>query len=118
MDNESLYAAIGRKAAARRKELRRTQEQVAVQMELSRASIANIEVGRQSLLLHQAYRLADVLGFQTLDELLPTLSVRAAKQSSPKAPPTSGNLTSKQKSEVTAFFNTVVPTKVKKGQSS
>lgn len=38
---------------------------------LSRASIANIERGSQKVLLHDVYRLAEVLGFRDVRELLP-----------------------------------------------
>lgn len=40
---------------------------------MSRASITNIESGRQNIFLHHVYSLASVLGFNTVAELLPPL---------------------------------------------
>ena len=54
----------------RRAELKLTQDAVARQIELSRTSIANIEAGRQAVLLHQVIDLARVLDV-SVDALMP-----------------------------------------------
>lgn len=41
---------------------------------MSRASIANIESGRQNVLLHHVYRLAAALQLSQITELVPALS--------------------------------------------
>jgi transcriptional regulator with XRE-family HTH domain len=50
-----------------------TQSDLARRVDLSRTSIANIENGRQRVLLHQLYKFADVLQVEPL-ELLPERS--------------------------------------------
>lgn len=71
MSDDEIYRAFGRSVAARRRELRMTQATLASQVGMSRASIANIESGRQNVLLHHVYRLASSLGIAKLTDLLP-----------------------------------------------
>lgn len=72
-DTKKFYLAAG----ARIREARgkgTTQEQLANAAGLGRVTIANIEAGRQKLLLHQAIMIADVLGMsvaELIDPLLP-----------------------------------------------
>ena len=66
---QRIYQDIGRRAAARRKELRLIQDDVAAALGLSRASVANLEVGRQRILAHQVFELADVLDMDVADLL-------------------------------------------------
>lgn len=56
--------------ALRRRQLKLKQSELAARVGMSRASIANIECGRQNVLLHHAYDIAAVLGVQVGD-LLP-----------------------------------------------
>ena len=59
---------------------------------MTRASLANIETGRQGVLLHQVYELADALGLDGIQALapdkvelasfIPTLPINAVKVSS------------------------------------
>jgi transcriptional regulator with XRE-family HTH domain len=48
-----------------------TQDTLARRVGISRASIANIESGRQNVLLHHVYRLASALEFSKISDLLP-----------------------------------------------
>ena len=73
MDRKSIYKEIGVRIRSRRKELRLTQETLASRLGLSRASLANIETGRQSVLVHRLYPIAQVLSL-SVDDLLPPLS--------------------------------------------
>lgn len=59
--------------STRRKALALTQAQLANKVKMSRASIANIESGRQNVLLHHVYALAVALGFAKVSDLLPQL---------------------------------------------
>lgn len=70
MNVPSLYRRIGTTIKGRRQQLGLTQQQLATVLGISRASLANIETGRQRLLVHQLYRLADKLDLQP-EDLLP-----------------------------------------------
>lgn len=66
----TFYKALG----ARIRELRGnnlSQEQLAKAVKLTRTSIVNIEAGRQKLLLHNLFKIADALGVRPTDLLLP-----------------------------------------------
>jgi transcriptional regulator with XRE-family HTH domain len=71
MNEWSIYSALGEAVAIRRKAMRLTQAQVATKVGISRASIANIESGRQKVLLHQVYLLAEALKLPSIMSLLP-----------------------------------------------
>jgi transcriptional regulator with XRE-family HTH domain len=67
---DQIYAAFGRKVRTRREAIRITQSDLSTRIGLSRASIANIEAGRQAVLLHQFLALADALTIAPM-ELVP-----------------------------------------------
>lgn len=71
MSEESIYRRFGRAVASRRIALKLTQSALGDLVGLSRASIANIESGRQNVLLHQVYSLAGALECAQLADLLP-----------------------------------------------
>jgi transcriptional regulator with XRE-family HTH domain len=71
MSEAELYRQLGRKVATRRKEIGLSQAQVAAQLGLTRASLANLETGRQRLMLHHLYRLVRALRWQTILDLVP-----------------------------------------------
>ena len=73
MNPESIYQHIGAVIRTRRNALkpRLTQEALAQRVGISRASLANIETGRQNVLVHQLYALADALSLDPSDFLLP-----------------------------------------------
>lgn len=61
MRDASLYRALGEQIRLVRQKRHLTQEELAARVEISRASITNIERGRQSVLVDQLYRLARAL---------------------------------------------------------
>jgi transcriptional regulator with XRE-family HTH domain len=71
MSDLEIYRLVGSRIAARRKELRLKQVEVAAQIGLTRASLANIEKGRQKVMLHQIYRIAEALRIETILDLVP-----------------------------------------------
>jgi transcriptional regulator with XRE-family HTH domain len=71
MAEEVIYKAFGRAVATRRRKLELTQAELAARVGMSRASVANIESGRQSVLLHHVYGLAEALQIAKVSDLLP-----------------------------------------------
>jgi transcriptional regulator with XRE-family HTH domain len=65
-----IYSHIGAAIRSRRKQLKLTQAKLAARLGVSRASLANIEVGRQNVLVHQIYMFAAALDL-ALTDLLP-----------------------------------------------
>ena len=66
-----LYRRLGRTVADRRRNLRLTQSNLAERVGLSRASVANLENGRQRIMVHQLYALANALDLGTILDLVP-----------------------------------------------
>jgi transcriptional regulator with XRE-family HTH domain len=66
-----INVAFGRAVAKRRDELGLTQADLSGLSGLSRASIASIEKGRQNVLLHHVYDLAQALRLRHVGDLLP-----------------------------------------------
>jgi len=81
MNPDSLYRHIGAVIQNRRKKFkpRWTQEKLANRVGISRASLANIETGRQSVLVHQLYAFAEALGMSPSDFLLPANDTGGAR---------------------------------------
>ena len=75
----ALYRRLGSTIKARRRILGLTQHQLAKQLGISRASLANMETGRQRVLVHQLYELAGQLNV-SVQELLPEVSEAEALQ--------------------------------------
>ena len=71
--DQAFYRVFGSAVSARRTALGVTQAQLASKVGMSRASIANIESGRQSVLLHHVYAIAAALDFTKISDLLPPL---------------------------------------------
>jgi transcriptional regulator with XRE-family HTH domain len=66
-----INVAFGAAVAKRRDELNMSQAKLAGLTGLSRASIASIEKGRQNVLLHHVYEIAQALGYRHAGDLLP-----------------------------------------------
>ena len=71
MTPEGIYKEVGRNIRRYRAGTHRTQAQLASQIGISRASLANIEAGRQQVLLHHLYALADALNLDSPSVLMP-----------------------------------------------
>lgn len=72
MNPELIYPQLGQLIRRRRKQFKWTQEKLAARLGISRGSLANIETGRQKVLVHQLYSVAAALDMSPHD-LLPTL---------------------------------------------
>lgn len=73
MDPEELYILVGQLIRDARKKHGLTQDQLASLVSLTRTSITNIEHGRQKVLLHTLYEIADALAVEP-GTLLPSPS--------------------------------------------
>jgi len=73
-----LYKIIGSNIRKARKDVKMSQYQLAVEAEMSRASISNIELGRHQPSLYLLYVLCEILGID-LWQIIP--SVNEIKQS-------------------------------------
>jgi transcriptional regulator with XRE-family HTH domain len=74
VSRDPVYKEIGALIRVRRKTLKRKQEALASELGISRGALANIETGRQGILVHQLYRFASALKL-TITDLLPSPSV-------------------------------------------
>ena len=68
--NEGFYLRVAERIRSRREELRLTQADLADRAGVTRSSVANIETGRQAVLLHQFVGLARALDMPW-DQLMP-----------------------------------------------
>ncbi len=66
-----LYRRLGRAVADKRRRLGLTQSAVADKLGLSRASIANLENGRQRIMVHQLFALVNILRLKSILDLVP-----------------------------------------------
>jgi transcriptional regulator with XRE-family HTH domain len=80
MQQKQLYRRVGTLLRERRKTRLLTQEALSQQMKISRAALANIEAGRQQVLVHQLYAAALALDCPVAS-LLPTPDELASSHS-------------------------------------
>lgn len=66
---QRIYQDVGKRVAEKRKALGMVQDDVAAALGLSRTSVTNIEIGRQRILLHQLFELADILDMDVAELL-------------------------------------------------
>lgn len=67
IDIEPVYIAIGQRVMQERHKAGWTQHDMACQVGLTRSSVANVELGRQRLMLHQVMAFADVLSIPSAE---------------------------------------------------
>lgn len=105
---EPLYKDIGRNIRTRRRQIDESQDSVAQQLGLSRATLANIETGRQRVLVHQLYAIARALGVKPGD-LLPPQPLDPAPSFTLESLQVQGNVNPEQRKEVFRLINSVPP---------
>ena len=71
MSDMELYRRLGQTVAKRRRELDLTQSDIAEKLGLSRASLANLEKGRQRIMVHQLFALVNALKLKSVLDLVP-----------------------------------------------
>jgi transcriptional regulator with XRE-family HTH domain len=102
---DPIYKHIGALIRARRKTLGQKQETLARTLQISRGSLANIETGRQSVLVHQLYRFAAALQLAPFDLLPPPATDLSRVERTDL--PLPANLKAQQKKQVARFFSQV-----------
>jgi len=75
---EHFYAEFGRRLRDLRRAAGLSQQELAARVDISRASVANIERGAQRVALHQAVELAAALGVDPI-RLIPQTQGREAR---------------------------------------
>jgi transcriptional regulator with XRE-family HTH domain len=119
MDDAGLYRLLGRNVAAHRADRKLKQAQVAERLGLSRASLANIESGRQRPMLHHVYELVDALGLDSITDLLPerwpeALPAADAPAATQRDMFASESLTSVERAQVTMVINKALMSKTRR----
>lgn len=71
MSEDELYRGLGQALAKARRDRGLSQAAVAARIGLTRASLANLESGRQRVLLHHLYRLVTALELASILDLAP-----------------------------------------------
>jgi transcriptional regulator with XRE-family HTH domain len=79
MKPEPIYKTIGTIIRRRRRRLEWPQKLLAARLGISRATLANIETGRQRILVHHLYAFAEVLQMKPNDFLPAGASADAAQ---------------------------------------
>ena len=81
-----LYRECGQLLASKRKQVKLTQGELAERLDMSRASVANIEAGKQRMQLHLLFRISRLLDVSPY-ELIPSLAASKTSNSSASTPP-------------------------------
>jgi transcriptional regulator with XRE-family HTH domain len=68
-DNEEFYKLVGMRIMAHREAKGLTQQDMADRLEVKKASFSNYERGKQQILLHHFFEIAEILGVKP-DRLL------------------------------------------------
>lgn len=98
-----LYRRLGRAVAERRKELKLNQAEVAERIGLSRASLASLETGRQRIMVHQLFALANALKLDSILDLVPESWTPAEAMPEIRVP-AGAQLSPRQQSEVESLL--------------
>lgn len=79
MDAKSFNEQLGILLQKLRTENRMTQDELAKRTGLSRASIANMETGRQAISAYQVYLMAQIFQLKNMDAFFPTREKESAE---------------------------------------
>ena len=102
---DPIYKHIGAVIKARRKTLGLSQEALASSLGISRGSLANVETGRQNVLVHQLYKFASALKLSPFDLLPPPAADHTRTERTEL--PLPGDLKAQQKEQITRLFEQV-----------
>ena len=108
MEPRDLYKEVGHNIRRCRNGAHRTQEQLAAEIGMSRASLANIEAGRQQVLVHHLYAIAAALDLDSPSVLMPPLKPPPPHTEVSELPLPKEGLTEKQRLEVLQLLSGVL----------
>ena len=111
---DPVYKVIGSVISRRLKQLKMKQEALAKQLAISRGSLANIETGRQGILVHQLYRIADALELAPTDLLPPAENLSSLYEWTEKLP---SGLNPVQQVQVARLFEDTNPASTSQGKT-
>lgn len=111
MNPDPMYKQIGAVIKARRKTLGLKQEYLAGKLGISRGSLANIETGRQSILVHQLYKYAAKLDLNPFDLLPQPATDHVVAE--PTELPLPTNLKPQEKDQIARLFAQVDTGKIR-----
>jgi transcriptional regulator with XRE-family HTH domain len=103
---DPIYKHIGSVIKRRRKQLEMKQFTLAGLLAISRGSLANIETGRQSILVHQLYNFARELQLSPNDLLPPIADSSSVDDWAGQLPQ---NLNAKQQEQIVRFLDDAHP---------
>jgi len=108
MDADQIYKNLGSRIRSLRKALGWTQDRLAKTVGISRASLANIEAGRQQVLVHHLFGIAKALNLESPSHLLLAPQGRPlSKVATSDLPLAEEGLTEKQRREVLSLMGDV-----------
>ena len=113
VDEGAIYRAFGQAIAERRNAVDKTQERVAAELGLSRASLANIERGKQRVFLHQILALTEALGLASSHEIVPARAISARAGAKADVTMSGEKLSRDQKLLVSNIVNAMMAAKPK-----
>lgn len=106
MEPEKIYEELGETIKRLRKEVGYTQARLSSQAGISRASLANIEAGRQQILVHHLYTIALALQLDSPTQLLPTApSLESREAYLPSLPVSDEKLTKSQREQIVGLMS-------------
>ncbi|SRR5260221_7098787 len=112
IDTKRFYIDLGEIVRRRRRAIGQTQADLAIKLGLARASIANIESGRQKTLTHQFFQLATALELQIAD-LLPPVNPGAFVGKEVGDLPLPEGLSARQRAQISHLFHDRQPSETK-----
>ena len=105
MDERAIYGTLGEAVLVRRKRLGLTQAQVAKKVGISRESLANIEAGRQRVLLHHVYGLMRALDLKFITDLIPAAPPRVSNEAAMSVSVSGAAVTDKEMVSIESLIN-------------
>lgn len=76
MESEKIYRELGQIIKRLRRSVNWIQARLLNQIGISRASLANIEAGRQQILVHPVYAIAKALELASTKDLMPSIAYK------------------------------------------